>query len=87
MDNDSNGEIPEIDLTLRIQPYMYEQIVRSTDRTMTNSPESESELETERAEEAPSQDLVQGSEEATFGPVDSWYANLLKFDIYINCRN
>lgn len=74
IDNDSDGEIPEIDLILRIQSYMYEPMVSSTDRTMTNSPGSESELETE---EAPSSDLVQSSEDATFGPVDSWYAKLL----------
>lgn len=49
---------------------------RSIDRTMTNSPEIKSELEYEQ-EEASSQDLVQGSAEATFGPVNSWYAKLI----------
>lgn len=39
--NDNYVVIPEIDLTLRIQLYMYELIVSSTDRNMTNSPQSE----------------------------------------------
>lgn len=55
IDSDSDGEIPEINLTLRIQPYMYEPIASSTDRTMTNSPESESEID--QAEEASSKDF------------------------------
>uniref|UniRef100_K1R850 Uncharacterized protein n=1 Tax=Magallana gigas TaxID=29159 RepID=K1R850_MAGGI len=76
IDSDSDGEIPEIDLTLRIQPYMYEPILSSSDRTMTNSPESESEID--QAEEASSQDLVQDSEEVTFGLVDSWITVDLK---------
>lgn len=82
IDSDSDGEIPEIDLTLRIQPYMYEPILSSSDRTMTNSPESESEID--QAEEEASQDLVQDSEEVTFGLVDSWYARLISLQFVEN---
>lgn len=82
IDSDSDREIPKTDFTLRIQTYMYEPILTSSDRTMTNSPESESEID--QAEEASSQDIVQGSEEVTFGPVDSWYAQLIPIQFVEN---
>lgn len=49
IDSDNDGEIPKIDLTLRIQPHMNELIVSSL---IVQSPESELELETGQAEEA-----------------------------------
>lgn len=61
---------------------MYEPILSSTERTMTNSPESESEID--QAEEASSQDLMQDSEEVTFGPVDRWHAQLITIQFVEN---
>ena len=66
-DNDSDGEIPEIDLTLRIQPYMYEPTSMPTRRGRVDSPEKTSDSEEENEPQG-----VEHPEEFTLTPVEKW---------------
>ncbi|XP_062587308.1 P2X purinoceptor 7-like [Saccostrea cucullata] len=68
-DNDSDGEIPEVDLTLHIQPYMFEPLGkdRSTNTCNSLSESDHHESHSESGRESPT-----SSEDVTREPVESW---------------